>query len=77
MLSSLSRSPTLSEARAAAESGGPEREREITCLWPRLCAERGEGELTSSLRNCNLDSGEVHGFLIVTCVSASTLTDGL
>ena len=28
MLSSLSRSPTLLEARAAAGSGGPERERE-------------------------------------------------
>ena len=55
MLSSLSRSPTLSEARAAAGSGGPEREREITCVWPRLCVERGDGELTSPLRNYNLD----------------------
>ena len=76
MLSSLSRSPTLSEARAAAESGGPERERNYLCVAQALCRE-GEGELTSSLRNCNFDSGEVHGFLIVTCVSASTLTDGL
>ena len=75
MLSSLSRSPTLLEARAAAGSGGPEREREkLPVCGPGSVQRGGDGELTSSLRNCNFDSGEVHGFLII---SASTLTDGL
>ena len=49
MLSSLSRSPTLLEARAAAGSGGPEREKEITCVAQALWRERGDGELTSPI----------------------------